>query len=743
MNNPQGSQDGIFATSRQRPGIVTALALLVILDAIAEGCGGIARALQADSSLVGGITAVFMLVLIAVMAVLAVGLWNMKNWARIGLIFVIVISFLASLPQWISSSPESPALTFFVILLALAFRGAVIYWLAANGRYFQNTAIDASSQGEIAGNGVSPMSGNSGGSGGISRSIIAGSLAGAGLIAIVACIAMAYFLHGNTQPLEHQVLSFGSAGTGQGMLDQPDVIGMDGDGNIVVGDFKDGRVQTFDAGGKVISSFTVTKGSAGETNVTGMAVSRDGTIYITGDIDSAILIYDEKGTFLGQIVDSLHNYNDVAFGPGGTLYALTDISLVRFKKDGTVDLNVPISDIVYSSHLAVDGLGNIYVTDFTTDQVFKFSPTGTLLTQFSRGGNKSTSVPTQIAVDGYGRIFLNDTAGNVQAFDSNGKHLGDISGTYDGLVFDKQNNLYANNIIGGHVVKFQIQQPASGALLAGSANNSSNNPVVPTPTPGFSNNILTFRGTIVLPIQAISVKGNGNIVLGYSNGQLQTFDGSGKLISTTLITLPNAADGPASLAIGRDEKIYAQQGGTIYVFDGTGKLLQKIGDNKHFYRNIAIGPDDTLYATTDEDVIVHFDPNGKISLEIPKAFGKVSGSPESHAQIAVDGQGNIFVAGPMSGLVLNFTAKGHYVGAFRTKGSAGFVQSEGIAVDGYGRIYISDAAGDIQVYDSSGSYVNSIQGLGAKIAVDNQNNLYVVDTSNEVNVFQLQKPAGK
>lgn len=562
MNNPPGSQNGNSDASRQRPAAVSALALLVALDAIGEGCGGITRVLQAGSSLAGEITAVFLSVLIVVMLVLAGGLWKMKNWARIGLIITIIIGFLLSIPQWVSISPDNPAITVFVILLALVFRVVIIYWLAANGKYFNNTAIAPANPGETtgvgtpagisnAGSSMSQASLNTGGSNGISRSTIVGLSVGAGLIAIIVCVTIGYFVYVGNKPFAHQVSYFGSKGSGQGMLNEPDTIGLDGNGNIVVGDFKDGRVQTYTAGGKFISSFTVPTGSGGTSEVTGMAVSRDGTIYITGDIDSAILIYNEQGTFLGQIVDTTNNYADVALGPDGTLYALTDISIRRFKKDGSVDMNVQISDTVNSSHLAVDSLGNIYVTDFVSDQVFKFSPAGVLLTQFSRGGNKANSVPTQIAIDAYGRILLNDTAGNVQVFDSNGQHLGNIPGTYDGLAFDKQNNLYTNDIVSGEVIEYQILQPAKGTPAAVDANRASNNPVLPTPTASFASNTSTFSGTIVFPIQAIGVTGNGNIVLGYSDGHLQTFDSSGKFISTILIALPSAADGPGSLAIGK------------------------------------------------------------------------------------------------------------------------------------------------------------------------------------------------
>jgi hypothetical protein len=463
MNAPQTSQNGTTGAASRRPGMVTALAVLVALDAIAEGCGGLANAMKSGNSLAGGITVLFLLVLIAVMLALAWGLWQMKNWARIGAMIVIVINFLLSVPQAMADFSDNPDLVILVILLALFFRGAIIYWLAANGKYFNNPATQGVITGNEtplpvgdAGSGMVMATANAGGRGGISHRTMIGLAAGIGSIAILAFAAMGYLLYVSTRPIATKTMAFGSSGTGQGMFSEPDVIGVDGSGNIVVGDFKDGRVQTFDPQGKFLSSFTVPKGSGGYTDILDMAVGRDGRIYITGDVDNAILIFNESGKFLGQIAIDQNDYLDVALAPDGTLYALTSTDLVRFNKDGSTALNVQIYETIstVSSDLAVDGLGNIYVAD-SYGEVFKLSQSGAILGKFSR--ETSDSYPEKIAVDGYGRIFITDLSKkSIQVFDSSGRHLGDISGIFNGITFDQQNNLYANDYAGG-VVKYQVQ----------------------------------------------------------------------------------------------------------------------------------------------------------------------------------------------------------------------------------------------------------------------------------------------
>lgn len=267
----------------------------------------------------------------------------------------------------------------------------------------------------------------------------------------------------------NKVLTFGSEGIGQGMFDNPRAIGVDAKGNIVVADTQDGRVQTFDSKGNFISSFTV-KQNGKPAFITNLAVSPEGTVYIAvGDI----LIFDESGKELESIKSDLyHSYNDVALGADGTLYAISysDETIVRFNTDHSIDLEIPnsISSITGDSgifpSLAVDGLGNIFVV--SRSAVIKYSPDGQFVDQFG-GRSKDITVfepgkfasPMGIAIDGYGRIFINDEF-NLQVFDSNGTYLHQISGGYYGVAFDQQNNLYTTPVTENKVAKFQIKKPA-------------------------------------------------------------------------------------------------------------------------------------------------------------------------------------------------------------------------------------------------------------------------------------------
>ncbi len=305
-----------------------------------------------------------------------------------------------------------------------------------------------------------------------------------GIIAVVALligalIAGGLYLFSNGSPIaaglpigfSSKLLSFGSEGIGPGMFQDPRTIGLDGNGNITVADYEDGRVQTFDPAGKFVSGFTVTE-KDGKPYVSGLAVGRDGTIYMTHGW--SLYVYDPSGKLVKTVGDDNHRYDDVVMGADGKLYAIAnEESIVRFAPDLSIDLEIPATfskitgDQELDSHLAVDGLGNMYVVGTFNYLVLKYTPDGTYVDQFG-GEAKDASVfqpgkfvsPDAIAVDGFGRVYVSDF-GTIQVFDSSGSYVNNIGidkGAVFGMVFDDQNNLYTitNQSV---VTKFRVQAP--------------------------------------------------------------------------------------------------------------------------------------------------------------------------------------------------------------------------------------------------------------------------------------------
>src|SRR5260370_21892774 len=99
------------------------------------------------------------------------------------------------------------------------------------------------------------------------------------------------------------------------MFTDPRAIALDGDGNILVADYQDGRVQTFDPTGKFISSFSL----GAKQIIPALAVGRDGKIYVVNE--GKIKVYDKSGSPLSVIGDLNHIYMYITSGAGGTLFA--------------------------------------------------------------------------------------------------------------------------------------------------------------------------------------------------------------------------------------------------------------------------------------------------------------------------------------------------------------------------------------------------------------------------------------
>jgi sugar lactone lactonase YvrE len=318
---------------------------------------------------------------------------------------------------------------------------------------------------------LEPVSGRSCGA-------IVGITALIGLI-VVGLIAGAIFLFANNSDSIGAVLppafatkdlEFGSEGIGQGKFKDPRAIGVDGDGNMTVADYDDGRVQTFDAEGDFKSGFSV-KPDVGKVYVTGMGVAHDGTTFVAHS--GRIHVYDAQGTLMTEIGDDAHRYESVVVGGDGRLYATSDNEdIVRFNPDYSVDLEIPdtfttvTGDLDIGTNLAADGLGNMYIVGAFHYLVMKYSPQGQYVDQFG-GQNEGASdqpgkftSPRALAVDGYGRIFVADFF-DIKVFDAGGNYITKIElndGVPFGIVVDDEDRVYVVTSQ-SHVIRYAVQRP--------------------------------------------------------------------------------------------------------------------------------------------------------------------------------------------------------------------------------------------------------------------------------------------
>ncbi len=267
----------------------------------------------------------------------------------------------------------------------------------------------------------------------------------------------------NPSSFAHAALTFGGEGTGPGLFTDARHIAVDGEGNIYVGEYSDGRVQVFDAAGEFVSLWMVDT----ETPLRGLAADRQGTVYVVRG--GEILRYEgATGQFLGQVEYAEgRGFDDVVVAADGGLVAAWRMhrdDIVRFDAQGTVILTIPAAiseqsgDNELNTRVAVDGLGNIYALGTFNDAVFKFTPDGKFATRFGGDGDDPGQfrAPRAIAVDGQGRVYVSDFKG-IQVFDADGRYLDLIKsdGPAFGMVFNDQNELL---VAARHqVIKYVLQ----------------------------------------------------------------------------------------------------------------------------------------------------------------------------------------------------------------------------------------------------------------------------------------------
>jgi sugar lactone lactonase YvrE len=109
----------------------------------------------------------------------------------------------------------------------------------------------------------------------------------------------------------------------------------------------------------------------------------------------------------------------------------------------------------------------------------------------------------------------------------------------------------------------------------------------------------------------------------------------------------------------------------------------------------------------------------------------------------------MYIAGSFHYLVLKYSPQGAYADQFGGQAEAGtradtgkFTSPRGLAVDGYGRIFVADFF-DIKVFDNSGGYLATIElhdGVPFGITVDQDNFVYVVTNESHVIKYEVKPP---
>ena len=185
-------------------------------------------------------------------------------------------------------------------------------------------------------------------------------------------------------------------------LDGPDGVAVDGAGNLYIADTFNHRIRKVDSTGTITTvAGTGIFGSGGDGGPataarlnypSGVAVDGAGNLYISDQDNHRIRKVDSAG-----VITTIAGTGERGFsGDGGPATA---------------------ARLAYPYGVAVDGAGNVYITDSTNDRIRKVDSTGTITTiagtgerGFSGDGGPAVqaqlSEPSGVAVDGAGNLYI-------------------------------------------------------------------------------------------------------------------------------------------------------------------------------------------------------------------------------------------------------------------------------------------------------------------------------------------------
>lgn len=207
-------------------------------------------------------------------------------------------------------------------------------------------------------------------------------------------------------------------GSGEGALDTPAALGVDGSGNIHVLDMAAGQVKKFSPDGRLLACL----GSAGVgpeqlTTPQGLAIGSDGSLYLGDTGNSRVLKWDAQGRF--QLAIGIDELDE-------------DTGAMRSGSEPG-ELDEP-------QGLCIDGGGNICVADSNNHRIQVFSPSGALLRAFGEEGMEPGRLyyPRVVRVNDQGDVYVADSKpGRVQKFNPEGQFIYQVVAPADaGLVDD-------------------------------------------------------------------------------------------------------------------------------------------------------------------------------------------------------------------------------------------------------------------------------------------------------------------
>lgn len=523
---------------------------------------------------------------------------------------------------------------------------------------------------------------------------------------------------------------YGRNGGAPGKFDLPFGVGIDRDGNLLVSDTGNNRIQKFSPRGRLLAIWGREGTGPGEFKLPReIAVDSQNRYFVTDEFNSRIQVFDASGNYLFQFGGygtgpaQFRYPQGIAIDADDNLFVADTFNhrVQKLTTSGEFVAQIGVTGVIgdganllqFPRGVGVDPEGNVFVVDTYNHKVKKY--TNELVYQYWVGGQPSPVYPNQVLPVGGGVFYLGDT-GNSQIIR--------YQESPDGLSAEVTARLGSPRNADG-----QFSEPSSVAVgLDGRIYISDR----------YNHRVQVFdrRGRL------LDKWGKAGGVGGYAGGGF----GPGEFFL------------PMQIDIGPDGRVYVAEGlnSRVQVFTPDGEHIAFIG-------GLGVIPG-TFIAPTGVAVdfagnvfvldwymnrVTKFDANYQV-VTVWGGTGLADGQFRSPSEISVDADGNVYVVDTRNSRVQKFDNNGNFVAKWGTNG--GNPQEDTILNGGKGPgemffpsgirvagnvVYVSDSSNNrMQKFDLNGNFLGMWGGFGggrgemffpAGLDVDDRGFVYVVD----------------
>jgi len=521
---------------------------------------------------------------------------------------------------------------------------------------------------------------------------------------------------GNDSVTKYSALGTRQWRTPAGVVENPRDIGIDGAGNIYVADDGNFQVVKLSPSGTQIGN--PWKGPSSDRIGSPIGVSvKNNLVYVADAAKKKVRVFDTSGTQIR------------AFGQQGSCTF------------------APLRDV------DADAAGNVYVANYTSNNILKMTAAGTCLTAWgSKGtgaGQFKNPYGVRIAndpVSGAERVYVADSNNNrIQVFSTSGAYVAAIGTAGDATTPGTFTTLRRvavaadGDVWGADLWGFRAERFDRTATGYAYAQTIGNGPSPLTPTAVFNEP----RG--------IAFDASGNLAIADTvNQQIVRMSPAGAILGAC----GERTSSPASLNWPRGVAI-DQASGNIWVADTKQSRLQvftsscgsiaRVGSigsalaQFNWPYSIAIRQSDHIawVVDTKNNRIVSYKVATRSPIAASGSLGSGSGQFNQPRGIAVQpGDGHVLVADTMNNRVVELADNGGSgLSVVRTL-TGGFNRPEGVAADSVGRVYVADTGNNrVVVLAANGTQLATLTAAAgaplqapANVAIDAAGRLNVADT---------------